>query len=270
MTLFEDHPEIRVPPPLVRVRATVAYLGTHFSGFAPQAQPGVRTVGGAITDALTRVLGYPVELAIAGRTDRGVHARAQVVSFDVRAATDLVALAKSLNKLVGPEIVVSDLRDAPSDFHARFSATARRYRYRVLNRPTPDPFAAATTWHVPEPYPLDFRAMQAGCDPLIGSHDFASFCRRPDPEADLTRKVTEACWERDGDDLLSFWIEANAFCHQMVRSVVALLVEVGRGRRTAADVGFVLRARDRAAAPSPAPPQGLCLWEVRYEPPPAG
>ena len=210
------------------------------------------------------MIGYPVELAIAGRTDKGVHARGQVVSFDVRDDTDLDALSKSLNKLVGPDIVVRDLSDAPAEFHARFSAKARRYRYRILNRTTPDPFLAATTWHVPEPVPLDFRAMQAGCDPLIGSHDFASFCRRPDPSADLTRRVTDACWERDGDDVLSFWIEANAFCHQMVRSVVGLLVEVGRGRRTAADVGFVLRAADRAAAPSPAPPQGLCLWEVRY------
>lgn len=242
----------------------MAYLGSAFSGFAPQVQPGVRTVGGTITDALTRVLGYPVELGIAGRTDKGVHARGQVVSFDVPEGTDLTALSRSVNKLVGADIVVRELSPAPADFHARFSATARRYRYRVLNRETPDPFLSATTWHVPDPLPLDFRAMQAGCDPLIGSHDFASFCRRPDPEAELTRRVTDARWERDDEDVLSFWIEANAFCHQMVRSVVGLLVEVGRGRRTAADVGFVLRAADRAAAPSPAPPQGLTLWEVRY------
>ena len=212
---------------------------------------------------MTRVLGYPVELAIAGRTDKGVHARGQVVSFDVREGTDLLAVSKSMNKMLGPEIVLRDLVPVPDDFHARFSATARRYRYRVLNRETADPFLAATTWHVADP--LDFRAMQAGCDPLIGEHDFSSFCRRPEPDADLTRRVTEACWERDGDDVLSFWIEANAFCHQMVRSVVGLLVAVGRGRRTAADVRFVLRAVDRAAAPSPAPPQGLCLWDVRYE-----
>lgn len=264
MTLFEVQPPAP-PAPSRRIRATVAYLGTSFSGFAPQPQQeSVRTVGGAITAALKRVLGYPVELAIAGRTDKGVHARGQVISFDVREDTDLVALSRSINKLVGPEIVLRDLSPAPEDFHARFSATGRRYRYRVLNRETPDPFLAATTWHVPEPVPLDFRAMQAGCDPLIGSHDFSSFCRRPDPDAELTRRVLDACWERDGDDVLSFWIEANAFCHQMVRSVVGLLVEVGRGRRTAADVGFVLRAADRAAAPSPAPPQGLCLWEVRY------
>lgn len=230
----------------------------------------MRTVGGAIASALTRVLGYPVDLAIAGRTDKGVHARGQVISFEVREGTDLAAVGKSINKLLGPEIVVRDLAPAPDDFHARFSATARRYRYRVLNRETPDPFLAATTWHVSEPVPLDFRAMQAGCDPLIGSHDFSSFCRRPDPDADLTRRVTDACWERDGDDVLSFWVEANAFCHQMVRSIVAMLVEVGRGRRTAADVGFVLRAADRAAAPSPAPPQGLCLWEVRYRSGPEG
>lgn len=252
------------------MRATVAYLGTAYSGFAPQSQPNVKTVGGEIEAALKRVLGYPVELAIAGRTDKGVHARGQVISFDVREGTDLVALGRSINKLVGPDIVLRDLSPAAADFHARFSATARRYRYRVLNRETPDPFLAATTWHVPEPLPLDFRAMQAGCDPLIGAHDFSSFCRRPDPDAELTRRVIDACWERDGDDVLNFWIEANAFCHQMVRSIVGLLVEVGRGKRTAAEVGLVLRARNRAAAPSPAPPQGLCLWEVRYGPPPMG
>ena len=265
MTLFEPPEPTPPPAPSSRVRATVAYLGAGFSGFAPQTQPGVRTIGGVITEAVGRVLGYPVDLAIAGRTDKGVHARGQVVSFDVLEGTDLTSLARSLNKLLGPEIVIRDFDFAPEEFHARFSASSRRYRYRVLNLATPDPFLAPTSWHVPDPLPLDLRAMRAACDPLIGSHDFSSFCRRPDPSADLTRRVTDAGWMDDGDGLLSFWIEANAFCHQMVRSIVAVLVDVGRGRRTAADVGEILRAKDRSAAPSPAPPQGLCLWEVRYD-----
>lgn len=265
MTLFDTDEAQQPPAPTLRVRATVAYLGGAFSGFAAQPQPAIRTVAGAITAAAGRVLGYPIELGIAGRTDKGVHARGQVISFDVREGADLDSLARSLNKLLGPEVVIRELAPAPEGFHARFSASSRLYRYRVLNLATPDPFLAATSWHVPEPLPLDLRAMQASCDPLIGSHDFSSFCRRPDPSADLTRRVIDTRWANDGDGLLSFWIEANAFCHQMVRSVVGLLVDVGKGRRTAADVREVLRATDRSAAPSPAPPHGLCLWEVRYE-----
>jgi tRNA pseudouridine38-40 synthase len=131
----------------------------------------------------------------------------------------------------------------------------------------PDPFLAATSWHVAPP--LDLRAMQAACDPLIGEHDFSSFCRRPkgEPDASLTRRVLDARWEPDpaaGDGVLRFWIEATAFCHQMVRSITGTLVDVGLGKRHAADVMAALQARDRSAAGPVAPPHGLCLWEVVY------
>jgi tRNA pseudouridine38-40 synthase len=251
----------------VRVKLVVAYDGASFHGFA--SQPGVTTVAGRLGDTLERVLGHPVELVCAGRTDAGVHGWGQVVSFDAAADRfDAAKVQAAVNGLCGPAIVVREasVPDSP-DFSARFDATARRYRYTILNRPVPDPFLATTAWHVATP--LDVRAMQAACDPLIGEHDFTSFCRRPkdQPDASLTRRVLDARWEVDdaaGEGVLRFWIEATAFCHQMVRSITGTLVDVGLGKRTAADVLAALRARDRAAAGPVAPPHGLCLWEVVY------
>jgi len=134
----------------------------------------------------------------------------------------------------------------------------------VLNQPTPDPFLAATAWHVE--VPLDIARMRLACDPLIGEHDFSSFCRRPkgDGEVSLVRRVLDARWTDDGDGLLRFDIEATAFCHQMVRSIVGTLVDVGRGRLRAGQVKGILAARDRGAAGEPAPPHGLSLEEVVY------
>src|SRR5690606_36967586 len=153
----------------------------------------------ALRAELERVLRHPVELTCAGRTDAGVHGWGQVVSFDAEAAAvDPERLRSSLNALCGPAIVVRAAAvDERPVFDARFDAVARRYRYTVLNRPVPDPFLAATAWHIPQP--LDLRAMQAACDPLIGEHDFSSFCRRPKdkPGASLVRRVLRAHWERD-------------------------------------------------------------------------
>ena len=252
--------------PLVRVRLLVAYDGREFHGFA--VQPNVRTVAGTLAAALERVLGHAVELTAAGRTDTGVHAWGQVVSFDAAAERfDADKVRAAVNSVCGPAIVVREARIAAPDFDARFSATFRRYRYTVLNREVPDPFLAATAWRIAQP--LSVPLLQLACDPLLGEHDFGAFCRRPksDPDASLVRRVLDARWEVDeeaGEGVLRFWIEATAFCHQMVRSLVGTLVDVGLGRRTAADVGAALRSRDRAAAGPVAPPHGLCLWEVGY------
>ncbi|MGI8685390.1 MAG: tRNA pseudouridine(38-40) synthase TruA [Acidimicrobiales bacterium] len=249
-----------------RVRLTVAYDGSRFRGFAPNL--GVRTVAGELAGALGRVLGHDVTLTCAGRTDAGVHAWGQVVHFDTTAEPDLVALLRSLNKMLGPAVVVRDGAVAPHHFDARHSAVGRRYRYTVLNRTLPDPFLAATTWHVDDP--LDLGSMTLACDPLIGEHDWSSFCKRPpgpDPERgprSMVRVVREAQWTDLGDGVLRFEIEASAFCHQMVRSLVGTLVAVGRGRMRAGDIGTLIRARDRSEASEPAPPHGLCLWEVKY------
>ncbi len=268
MTLFDPPEGTRAAPsePLVRVRLLVAYDGAAFHGFA--AQPGIATVAGTLAKTLERVLGHPVELTCAGRTDTGVHGWGQVVTFDADAARfDPDKVQASVNSLCGPSIVVREAAVAPDGFDARFDARSRRYRYTVLNAPVPDPFLAATSWHVPQP--LDLDRLRLACDPLIGEHDFTSFCRRPKDgkDASLVRRVLDARWVDDGDGLLRFWIEANAFCHQMVRSVVGTLVDVGLGKRTAADVGAALRARRGAAAGPVAPPHGLVLWEVRYSSP---
>jgi tRNA pseudouridine38-40 synthase len=247
--------------PTVRVALVVAYVGTDFHGFA--AQPGRATVGGALMAAIERTLRHPVELACAGRTDAGVHAWGQVVTFDARADLDVAALQRSLNKTLRPAVVVRAACVAPAGFDARRSATGRRYRYTVLNRAVPDPFLAGTTWHVA--HPLDVRAMQLACDPLYGDHDFGSFCRRIDGGT-LVRRVRHADWALVGEGLLRFEIEASSFCQQMVRSLVGTMVEIGLGKRRAGDMASVLRARDRHAAGEVAPPHGLCLWEVTYRP----
>jgi tRNA pseudouridine38-40 synthase len=266
VTLF-DIPEEPAAPrgPLVRVRMTVAYDGSGFHGFA--ANPGVRTVGGTLRDTIAKVTRAPVELTCAGRTDTGVHAWGQVVSFDLPADRfDPAALARSLNRLLAPAIVVRDMGPAPADFDARRSATGRTYRYTVLNRPLPDPFLARVAWHVAEPLALDL--LRLGCDPLLGEHDFSAFCRKPRhrdaSEPSLVRHVRRAGWSDLGNGVLCFEIEANAFCHQMVRGIVGTLVDVGLARRHAGELLGILSARERSRASPPAPPHGLCLWAVSY------
>ena len=249
----------------MRVRMLVAYDGTGFHGFA--AQPGQRTVAGVLTEAIERVARQPVDLTCAGRTDRGVHAWGQVVSLDLPASVDLDDLQRSLVKLCGPSIVVRDVRVADPAFDARFAATGRTYRYTVLNRPVPDPFLAATSWHVPAP--LDIELLTLACDPFLGEHDFSAFCRRPkvapgEEPVSLVRRVRRAEWTDLGEGLLRFEIEATAFCHQMVRSIVGTVVAAGHAQVKAGEIRAILKAGDRAAAAPIAPPHGLCLWQVSY------
>ncbi|HEY3811519.1 MAG TPA: tRNA pseudouridine(38-40) synthase TruA [Acidimicrobiales bacterium] len=247
--------------PTVRLRLLVAYDGLGYHGFA--LQPGVATVGGALAGALERYLRHTVELTCAGRTDAGVHAWGQVVSLDARAGVEPAALQRALNRTLRPHVVVRAADVAPEGFDARRWATGRRYRYTVRNDPVADPFTAGTAWHVERP--LDLAAMRLACDPLIGEHDFSSFCRRPAGDgASLVRVVRDARWVDLGEGMLRFEIEASSFCQQMVRSVVGTLVEVGLGKRKAGEMAAVVRAASRAAAGQPAPPYGLCLWGVNY------
>ncbi len=242
---------------------TVAYDGTGFHGFSENRD--VRTVGGELARALGTVLRHPVNLFVAGRTDAGVHAWGNVVSFDAEADdVDLVAVQRHVNSMLGPAIVVRSADVAPEGFDARRWAVRRRYRYTVLNRPVPDPFLARTTWHVPEP--LDRAVLRLACDPLIGEHDFSSFCRVPKriPDASLVRRVYDARWHDLGDGLLRFDIDASSFCQQMVRAIVGTMVPMGAGKQRAGEMAGILRARNRAMANRVAPARGLCLWEVVY------
>lgn len=252
----------------MRLRLLVAYDGAPFHGFA--ANPGVRTVAGDLAGALGRVLrrDEPVVISCAGRTDKGVHALGQVVTFDVADDVDPDELVRRVNRLVGPAIAVRDPAVVPDDFDARFSATARTYRYVVWNRPEPDPFHTGRAWHVPEP--LDPALLHLSCDPFIGEHDFGAFCRKATradgTPAPLRRRVVGAAWESQGAGVWWFTITGSSFCHQMVRSVVATMVDVGRGRRRAGELVSIIASRDRARASGPAPPEGLYLVGVDYAP----
>ena len=229
-----------------------------------------------IAGAMEKVLRLPgpIQLSCAGRTDSGVHAWDQWVHLDVAAGRelDLAALQRRLVKLLAPEVVVRSVGVAPEGWDARHSALSRTYRYSVLTGPVPDPFRAGFAWWLGEE--LDLRSMQLACDALVGEHDFTSFCRkqfRPDGEpAPLTRRVHYAGWSEPEPGLVRFEIRANAFCQQMVRSLVGTLVEVGTGKRRAGDTLAMIRARDRAVTGPVAPPDGLVLWEVAYPPDPSG
>ena len=260
------------------VRLDLSYRGTGFRGFAANA--GVRTVAGELGAALERILGDEPTLTVAGRTDAGVHAVGQVVSFSVGGeglqrlaavkrgaeggdAAGLPRLASALNRLLNPDIAVTAAGFAEDGFDARHSAAGRAYHYRIRNAAHPDPRFADLEWHVAAP--LDVEAMNAAAGHFVGEHDFTSFCRRPKdrPDASLVRTVSRARWSAAGTQRL-FEVEANAFCHQMVRAVVGQCVAAGRGDRAADDVPAVLAARSRDAAAPIAPPHGLTLVAVRY------
>lgn len=241
------------------VRLDLSYDGSGFHGFARQSE--VRTVQGELEQALSRVLGRRYETTGAGRTDRGVHARHQVVSFPVEEVPDLDRLRRSLDGILGGEVSVWSAAEAEDGFDARFSPTWRSYRYFVDPRPAADPLTRTWVWHLGRE--VDLPAMERAAAALVGEHDFASFCRRR-PGATTVRKVLEAAWSREGDRVV-FEVRARAFCHQMVRSLVGLCVDVGLGRVGAATVPDVIAARDRRTVGTVAPPHGLVLWEVGFD-----
>lgn len=245
---------------------TVAYDGTGLHGFAEAGD--LPTVMGILRSNVERVVRVPVELVGAGRTDAGVHAWGQVVTGEIPASTDLERLVRGLNRLCAPSVAVRHAAWVADDFSARFSATARTYRYHVWNDATPNPLVARFSWHVTTT--LDVGSMNEAALHLLGEHDFSSFCRRPKqapgtPPVSLVRRLQSATWSRpDAGPMLRFEISASSFCHQMVRSVLGTLVDVGRGRRRVEDVPAILAACDRSAAGRVAPPTGLVLWSVDY------
>ena len=239
-------------------RLDFSYDGSDFSGYA--MQPGRRTIQGDLQEALVHVLGE-VKTHVAGRTDAGVHAHHQVVNVESLREVPAETLHRSLNRMLGPEMAFESVAVVDPEFHARHHARRRTYRYFILNRRWPDPFRARTSWHYR--YRLDVARLNAVAAHLVGEHEFASFCRKQAGKS--TRRVVRAATWREGpDDILQFEITADSFCHQMVRSIVAQSVEIGRGNGEPADVPAILRQEDRNAARGAAPARGLFLWRVDY------
>jgi tRNA pseudouridine38-40 synthase len=252
----------------VRIRIDLAYDGEPFHGFARQADPDLPTVQGTLEGALSRLTGSDPSTTCAGRTDRGVHALAQVVHLDVdpshprveRFLADLDATRGRIDAMVGDAITVHRVAVVDDDFDARFSATERAYRYRLTDEPRPDPRLRRLRWHVG--VPLDVDAMHAAAQHVVGEHDYGAFCRKA-PGKHTVRRIAEIAVAR-ADDEIHITLRGRAFCHQMVRSIAGALVEVGRGRRPAGWIADLLSSRDRSLAPAVAPPHGLTLERVTY------
>lgn len=245
---------------LVRFRIDVAYDGTEFSGWA--AQPGRRTVEQTLAAALRTVLRFPAtpSLTVAGRTDAGVHATGQVAHVDLVADTDPERLARRLAGVLPADLVVRSVAVAPVGFDARFSATGRRYRYRVSDRPL-DPLRRRDTlaW----PRPLDAGVMTAAGAGLLGEHDFAAYCR-PREGGTTIRSLRRLDASRDDDGVVVVAAEADAFCHNQVRSMVGALLTVGDGRRPVDWPAQVLATGVRDSAVTVAPAHALTLVGVDY------
>jgi tRNA pseudouridine38-40 synthase len=237
------------------LKLVLAYDGTGFRGFA--RQPGTRTVQGELERSLARLLGAAPRMSVAGRTDAGVHAAGQVVSFE--ADVDPRRVQRALNAMLGPEVVVREARVAPRGFDARRSARAREYRYRLRAAPEADPFTARFEWHRPGRYSVG--EMRKAARLLEGDHDFTSFSRTGPT---VPRRRLERLTVRPVGEGFEFRARAGGFLHQMVRSLVGTLVAVGEGKMEASSMPAVLEARSRAAAGPVAPPWGLTLVRVLY------
>jgi tRNA pseudouridine38-40 synthase len=244
-----------------RYRIKVEYDGGPFIGW--QRQESGPSIQAALEDAVFALSGERVVVHGAGRTDAGVHALGQVAHFEIAAEKRLEEIRGALTFHLKPlPIVVVSAELAPEGFHARFSATYRRYRYRILNRRTPAAMERGHVWHVP--VPLDTEAMQAAAAVLIGKHDFNSF-RSINCQAKSSIKTLDALSVSRDDEEIRIDVGARSFLHNQVRILVGTLQLVGRGQWRKADVEEALAAKDRTRAGPTAPPQGLCLMEVRYD-----
>jgi len=260
----EPHDEPRV------LALTVAYDGAGFAGFARQL--GQMTVQGELEHALAILFKREIITVGAGRTDAGVHARNQVVSFelinDELKERSLEKLRTSLNALTSDGLVVKAIAEKPAGFSARFSAMQREYRYRIVSSSVPPVFLARYAWWVPSDQPFDVHLMRQAAQYLQGEHDFKTFCVAKSAEGQTTTRRIDQVFifgmQHLGEDSIVIQIRGNAFLHSMVRIIVGCLVEVGLRRRPPEWVGEVLAACDRRAAAQTAPAHGLTLWDVSY------
>lgn len=242
-----------------RICLVVAYDGAGFHGFARQT--GLRTVQGVLEDTLSDMLGMNIEVHGSGRTDKGVHARAQVIHFDLAYGPTADRMVHVLRRRLPSDIIPVSTLAVDSTFHARFSVVKKSYRYRLHLAPLPDVFTYRFSWHIREA--LSLPDMLQAATAFVGTHDFTSFCAAASPLEDKVRTVTSVNITRQGDELVLDF-EGTGFLQYMVRIMVGTLVDVGLGTFRPTAVADMLYARDRTKAGRTAPPHGLTLWNVEY------
>lgn len=243
-----------------RYRALIAYDGTNYFGFQRQRDEQ-NTIQGEIEHALAALTGETVTITGSGRTDRGVHATGQVISFQAAWRHGSATLQRALNATLPRDIAILQLDEAAETFHPRFDACCRVYQYYIYNQPVRSPLHGRTHWHVSKP--LDIGSMNAAAALLIGVHDFATFGTPPQGENSV-RELYHSHWQQQ-DGVLVYEIAANAFLYRMVRSIVGGLKLVGDGTWTIAEFEAAFKAGDRARCGTVAPPQGLRLVSVQYK-----
>ncbi len=246
-----------------RLLLTLVYDGAGFRGWQVQDR-GLRSVQGAVEEAIEKVTQETVRVTGAGRTDAGVHARGQCAHFDSRSRLTPIELRSALNGVLPDDVAVSRAIEVPVRFHARSDALGKTYCYRILERASPCPLRRGQTWH--RRSRLDLDAMRAAAAPLLGEHDFAAFRGAPGgaPEGQSTVRRLDRLELVRRDDEVRVWAEGPSFLRYMVRNLVGTLVEVGQGRRAPEQPARALAGRERADAGPTAPARGLCLERVRY------